>query len=118
MFGDSWRVLQGTSLFDYAPGTSTETFTDRTFPDKIVTTDDLSASQKAAANAACAAFGVRTADERERCELDVGVTGEPEFADSAADAQDGARGVPTDAGTLTPGEQERMTLAAGGTSAR
>ncbi|HEV7642313.1 MAG TPA: Ig-like domain repeat protein [Pyrinomonadaceae bacterium] len=31
-FGESWRVTDRTSLFDYAPGTSTATFTDTTWP--------------------------------------------------------------------------------------
>jgi len=33
---DRWRVAQATSLFDYAPGQSTATFTDPTFPAKDV----------------------------------------------------------------------------------
>jgi hypothetical protein len=31
-FADAWRVTKTTSLFDYAPGTSTDTFTDRAWP--------------------------------------------------------------------------------------
>jgi len=31
-FADAWRVTDATSLFDYAPGTSTATFTDRGWP--------------------------------------------------------------------------------------
>jgi hypothetical protein len=31
-FADAWRVTNLTSLFDYAPGTSTATFTDRNWP--------------------------------------------------------------------------------------
>jgi lysyl endopeptidase len=31
-FGDFWRVTDKTSLFDYAPGTSTATFTQPTWP--------------------------------------------------------------------------------------
>ncbi len=33
-FANAWRVLQRRSLFDYAPGTSTATFTDRSWPPK------------------------------------------------------------------------------------
>jgi hypothetical protein len=33
-FADAWRVTKTTSLFDYAPGTSTNTFTDRQWPSK------------------------------------------------------------------------------------
>ncbi len=31
-FADAWRVTKSTSLFDYAPGTSTDDFTDRNWP--------------------------------------------------------------------------------------
>jgi hypothetical protein len=31
-FANAWRVKKKTSLFDYAPGTSTDTFTDREWP--------------------------------------------------------------------------------------
>jgi lysyl endopeptidase len=31
-FTDAWRVTDATSLFDYAPGTSTDTFTLRSWP--------------------------------------------------------------------------------------
>jgi subtilisin family serine protease len=31
-FADAWRVTNATSLFDYAPGTSTATFTNRSWP--------------------------------------------------------------------------------------
>lgn len=33
-FADAWRVKDTTSLFDYAPGTSTASFTDRNWPPK------------------------------------------------------------------------------------
>ncbi|HEX6872809.1 MAG TPA: VWD domain-containing protein, partial [Micromonosporaceae bacterium] len=33
-FADSWRVTDATSLFTYAAGTSTASYTDRTFPDR------------------------------------------------------------------------------------
>jgi len=36
-FADAWRVTAATSLFDYAPGTSTATFTDRNWPPKLGT---------------------------------------------------------------------------------
>jgi hypothetical protein len=31
-FADAWRITDKTSLFDYAPGTSTATFTDKNWP--------------------------------------------------------------------------------------
>ena len=36
-YADSWRISQAESLFDYGPGETTETFTDRTFPDAPAT---------------------------------------------------------------------------------
>ena len=34
-FADAWRVKDATSLFDYAPGTSTKTFTLATWPEEL-----------------------------------------------------------------------------------
>ncbi len=55
-FADSWRVAPATSLFTYGPGVTTDTFTDRTFPDREVTLDDLPG--RAAADALCRRRGV------------------------------------------------------------
>lgn len=71
---ESWRVGD-TSLFDYAPGQSTETFTRHDMPGPAPQPTD---EQKAAASAACA--GVPNQTLRENCEYDVAVTQDTEFA--------------------------------------
>ncbi len=86
-YADSWRVTSATSLFDYSPGTSTSTFTDRSFPSKPETADGLTDAQRSAARGACAAAGVVDATDLADCELDVAVTGSAEFAISAADLE-------------------------------
>jgi len=84
-FGDSWRAKQAESLFDYGPGQSTETFTDRTFPDRPVSIGDL--PNRATAEAVCRRAGVTAPQSLEDCALDVAVTGDPAFALDAARTQ-------------------------------
>ncbi|MCW2632578.1 MAG: hypothetical protein JWR88_1540, partial [Pseudonocardia sp.] len=84
-FGDSWRVGGTESLFDYDPGKNTDTFTDRSFPDKAATLDDLDAQARASGLLACALAGVRDQAQLAECGLDVGLTGQPAFAITHAD---------------------------------
>lgn len=84
-YAESWRVTQDTSLFDYAPGETTETFTDRSFPSSLATTADLTAEEYESAEGVCEAASVPE-DWMEDCILDVGFTGDPSFADGLADA--------------------------------
>ncbi|WP_436491821.1 M91 family zinc metallopeptidase [Actinokineospora sp. HUAS TT18] len=86
-FGDSWRITQAESLFDYAPGESTTTFTDRAFPAKAATAADL--PNRPQAEAVCAAGGVRDPRLLAECALDVGMTGLAPFLASAAAEQSG-----------------------------
>src|SRR5262249_6783142 len=55
-FTDSWRVTPATSLFDYGPGQSTDTFTDKTFPHSNV--DASNAPNRATAEQQCRAEGI------------------------------------------------------------
>jgi len=50
-YADSWRVTQQESLFDYASGETTETFTDRDFPRILSKSSGLDAATRAAAEA-------------------------------------------------------------------
>jgi hypothetical protein len=82
-FADGWRVTDRTSLFDYAPGTSTDTFTLRSWPPEKPpcvlpqTKPVLPASQLVAERACIQITGKnRHAD----CVFDVTVTGERGFA--------------------------------------
>lgn len=79
-FGESWRVTEEESLFDYAPGESTATFTDRTFPDEPVRAASLPPAQFAAASAACKSAGVTEENLLEACILDVGASNDTTFA--------------------------------------
>lgn len=82
-FGEAWRVTNATSLFDYAPGTSTATFTLKSWPlenppcvlPQVTPVKPLSL---AAARQACA--GIRDKQTRANCVFDVRVTGERGFA--------------------------------------
>jgi von Willebrand factor type D domain/Effector protein len=86
-FADSLRVTSATSLFDYAPGTTTATFTDRSFPAAPANTAGLTSAQRAAALSACTAAGVTNVTDRDNCELDVALTGSAAFAISAGDIE-------------------------------
>lgn len=93
-FADAWRVTDATSLFDYAPGTSTSTFTVDSWPleapqrCQIPRDPDggpfLKEPQRQlpidVAKQQCAPLV--EADRRANCEMDVMVTGEVGFAKS------------------------------------
>jgi hypothetical protein len=78
-FGDAWRISQADSLFPYAPGESTATFTDRAFP-----TGEPQLNSTDQARTVCQQAGVMSAEMLTACVLDVTVTGNPIFADAAA----------------------------------
>jgi hypothetical protein len=99
-FGDSWRITDESSLFDYAAGESTATFTDRAFPyaDPL---QGVSPSVLAWANQVCARAGISDPDALRRCVTDVAATGDAAFAasDAVSDAlYDTARHVGRDEG--------------------
>lgn len=81
-FGDSWRVTPAESLFDYAPGQSTATFTDRSFPNSIFTLNAIAPADLNAAVNTCEEAGVEAA-LMDGCVFDVAATGEPSFANAA-----------------------------------
>ncbi|HUO74781.1 MAG TPA: VWD domain-containing protein [Solirubrobacteraceae bacterium] len=83
VFGESWRVRQRESLFDYGRGQSTATFTDRRFPKQLFGIDRLSAGVRARAEAVCRSRGISDPDVFQACVLDVAATGSDAFADSA-----------------------------------
>ncbi|WP_328653685.1 VWD domain-containing protein [Micromonospora sp. NBC_00330] len=84
-FADSWRVEAQRSLFDYEPGQNTGTFTDRRFPDRLLTVGDL--PNRATAELVCRRAGVTDPQILADCVLDVGLTGQVAFAEDAARAQ-------------------------------
>ncbi|MCX5065615.1 VWD domain-containing protein [Micromonospora lupini] len=84
-FADSWRVEAPRSLFDYEPGQDTGTFTDRRFPERLLTVGEL--PNRATAELVCRRAGVTDPQTLADCVLDVGLTGQVAFATDAARAQ-------------------------------
>ncbi len=82
---DSWRVSKNTSLFDYQPGQSTETFTDPNFPAKGIEFSKI-ANRQAAENA-CREQGITDQRLLDDCILDVAATNEFIFGSQYAHAQ-------------------------------
>lgn len=84
-FGEAWRVTDATSLFDYEPGTTTDTFTLKTWPREQPPCDlpgvtSVGPTSLAIAQQACAT--VQDHQTRADCEFDVRVTGETGFANT------------------------------------
>jgi len=79
-FADAWRITNDTSLFDYAPGESTE-ITIKNFPAEpdVVTLADLTPEQRAAGEARCKNIGISFLHDM--CVFDVGYTGVDIFGD-------------------------------------
>jgi len=82
-FGEAWRVNGDSSLFDYAPGTSTDTFTMKSWPLEnppciVPQQTPVKPVSLEVAQQACA--GVLDRGTRANCVFDVQVTGERGFA--------------------------------------
>lgn len=86
VYGESWRITQSESLFDYGPGEDTETFTDRSFPEAPPSLADVSPEQLEMAARICRNADVSDPILLGACTLDVATTGNPDFATSAANA--------------------------------
>ncbi|MEA5552568.1 VWD domain-containing protein [Anabaena cylindrica UHCC 0172] len=84
-FGNSWRISQADSLFDYKAGQNTDTFSDRGFPSSYKTLAMLSSAQIQTATNACQQAGV-SPEQLEGCIFDVGFTGDTGFAQTTAEA--------------------------------
>jgi RHS repeat-associated protein len=87
-YGNSWRITQETSLFDYAQGTNTATFTNLNFPSNVVTIDTLTPEQRAAAEQIAHAAGITDPEVLEDAIVDIFLTnGAPEFIQGAISQQ-------------------------------
>lgn len=78
-FADAWRVKPGASLFDYAPGTSTDTYTLKSWPRPlngqcIVPGQRQETVPPNAPDARVACEVIRNEHERANCEFDVEVS--------------------------------------------
>ncbi len=85
VFGESWRVSDETSLFVYINGNTTDTFTNRQFPTAHVNTSLLPDSVYQAAKQTCLLAGFIEGVLLENCILDVGLTGNDNFAQLPSD---------------------------------
>lgn len=112
-FANAWRVTDATSLFDYAPGTNTATFTVADWPRFPARTCDIQGqtpvqpATQQVAEQAC--NGVNDAGQKANCIYDVTVTGNPGFGDTYRTAQgfqphgSGWQPVLAGVGQITPG---------------
>jgi hypothetical protein len=88
-FADAWRVTDANSLFDYASGTSTSTFTNQSWPPEhppceVQGTTPAEPITENLARTACQAV---RGGENANCVYDVMVTGNPGFATTYALSQ-------------------------------
>ena len=101
---NSWRISNAESLFDYGPGQTTETFTDLTYPDAPGDTADPAG--RGAGQRHRDVQPVR-ADDAGSCSTPASstsaLTGDADFANDAADAQEAGLGIPTNAGATAIG---------------
>ena len=82
-FADSWRVSQGSSLFDYVNDQNADSFNVPGFPPNPVTLSDLPSSVVSAAAAQVAAAGITDPGLAQAAELDLIATGNADAAISA-----------------------------------
>ncbi|MBT8496359.1 MAG: VWD domain-containing protein, partial [Deltaproteobacteria bacterium] len=80
-FGDSWRITQKESFLPYEEGQTTETFTDRSFPDSLFNIAELSEQEFAKARSICVNKGVSYGEALRNCIYDLGVTSAEVFAE-------------------------------------
>ena len=107
---NSWRVNMAETLFDYDAGQSTDTFTDLTFPDMPATPQTLPAAALSRATALCGQFGLAAGAATDACLVDVGITGDADFATEGATAQSANRGVTNNAGATLVGTPTTVTI--------
>ncbi|SCE66293.1 von Willebrand factor type D domain-containing protein [Micromonospora chokoriensis] len=109
-YADSWRITPDRSLLHYDDGQDTGTFTDRAFPEREVTVDDLDPARRATAEQICRWAGITAPAQLAECVFDVAVSGRPEFAVAGATTEQVVppaatpiTAVPVATASLTPG---------------
>jgi hypothetical protein len=83
----AWRVTPGDSLFDYAAGEDTSTYTDEAFPYADLPLTSVPDQNREAAHAACVAVGITDATLLDACTLDVALSGDKNASSAAIVAQ-------------------------------
>lgn len=90
-FADAWRVDDQSSLFDYLPGTSTDTFTLKDWPAENSSSCEIKGSPQVTPIAVDVArklcSGVVNKNDNANCVKDVAVTGEKGFAQAFLETQ-------------------------------
>ncbi|MFW6079099.1 MAG: EB domain-containing protein [Gemmatimonadota bacterium] len=84
IFGDSWRISQSESLFDYPEGETTQDYTDRSFPERPVDLASYPDERREWAERTCREAGVQAGRLLDDCIYDLLVTGDERFARGAA----------------------------------
>lgn len=82
-FGDSWRISQTESLFDYAAGKNTDSFTNKSFPNGFVILRMLAPQAVQLAEETCRKAEVPN-ERLEGCLFDVAASGDVSLANVAA----------------------------------
>ncbi|MDR9394281.1 MAG: Ig-like domain-containing protein, partial [Roseovarius sp.] len=82
-YADSWRITEDMALFDRADGETTADFQDDSYPRVVLTLDDLPPQVVANATSIVDAAGIEDPILRDAAILDVALTSDPSFADSA-----------------------------------
>jgi alpha-tubulin suppressor-like RCC1 family protein len=90
-WGESWRIEQNESLFDYEDNDNTYSFVDRTYPSGIVSLETLSPSARINGENACRAAGVVHPEVFKACVIDVALTGNPGWANVAKEVDPGSK---------------------------
>jgi hypothetical protein len=83
IYADSWRVTELNTLFNYAEGETTDSFTDTSFPARYLDTDALPDEVLAAAENAVDALGILDPTARKNAIYDYLVTGRIDFVEAA-----------------------------------
>lgn len=84
-FADSWRLTQELSYFTYPAGKTTDSYTNKSFPKKVVKLADFSQADQDQAGYVCQIFGVTEQPNAQNCQLDLLKTKDWSFAGMAAD---------------------------------
>lgn len=117
VFGESWRITQRQSLFDYGPGQSTRTFTNRAFPKNIDTLKTVRPLTRRQAERHCRRMGIRSPALFRACVIDVAGSGDNGYATAAGQIERvaGTFGKPPRSrGGVVTSEATRWTAVAAG----
>ena len=104
-FGGAWRITDATSLFDYAPGTSTATFTMLSWPlqnGPCIVPHEKPAQPASMEVAIQACRDVKDPNRRQNCIFDVRATGFTGFAKTYIESQNVLTGSTTPVTPVTP----------------